>query len=982
MTKYGLRARVLAFTIAPTFIIGALMASYFIVHRYQQLEADLIEQGISVIEPLAMASEYSLEQNSREQLKRLISLAHRQQAPFIQAVAIFNANHALFVTSNYHNDFRTLALPSDAPIPRLTHISRQDNALILHTPIFAQTHWQPHPQANTAAEPPIMGYIALRISTDHASVRHYRDSLFALLLVVGGGLLCTLCGFLLVKRVTQPISDMVHAVHKIREGRLDTRVGGQLTGELDMLKNGINAMAKALAEYHEEMQQNIDQATSDLRETLEQIEIQNVELDMAKRRAQEAARVKSEFLANMSHELRTPLNGVIGFTHQLLKSQLNEQQRDYLSTIEKSAHNLLAIINDILDFSKLEAGKLRLEQTPFSLRDTLGETLHLLGPSAHAKQLELSLHIDQQVPDLLQGDPMRLQQILTNLVGNALKFTERGNVDVLVTQTAPSPQAPPRLRVQIRDSGIGISPEQQRLLFQAFNQADSSISRRYGGTGLGLVITQKLVQQMGGQLWLESTLGQGSVFRFTLPLEQAALRPLTQLPLAAPLPHAPLWLCEADPFTHAALEAQLATWQLGVQSLDPNGPWPSMSQEALVLLGCSTQHNAERVMARCRALASASPRPARIIVLLNSHAPQQFEAMRQAGADVCLSKPVNHHKLWRALQTASAPTPPLPAHTADPHRLVTATPSAAPRPDTAAYGQVLAVDDNAANLKLLQALLAERVHAVTFCHNGQEALAAAQRQRFDLILMDLQMPIMDGVSAMHAIRAESCNQTTPIIAVTAHALAEERVALLAQGMDAYLTKPIDESQLAQLLARFIPAPALAADAAPVLMQAAAGSAPAQAASITSATAETQGEAKAALNVIAPPTAMQPSAKVAAPRYQLIDWPRALVLATGKEPLAQELLGLLCAQIPAILALLHSENLDSETLRQELHRLQGGAAYCAIPPLSRLLAQFAEAFAQGVSASDLEPECFELADLLEQVAQEAQGLLLAKVAAPA
>ena len=188
-----------------------------------------------------------------------------------------------------------------------------------------------------------------------------------------------------------------------------------------MLKNGINAMAKALSEYHEEMQQNIDQATSDLRETLEQIEIQNVELDMAKKRAQEAARVKSEFLANMSHELRTLLNGVIGFTRQLLKTSLTPSQTDYMQTIEKSARNLLGIINDILDFSKLEAGKLQLEHIPFSLRDTLNETMHLLGPSAHDKQLELSLQVDAAVPDYLTGDPMRLQQVLTNLTGNAIQ---------------------------------------------------------------------------------------------------------------------------------------------------------------------------------------------------------------------------------------------------------------------------------------------------------------------------------------------------------------------------------------------------------------------------------------------------------------------------------------------------------------------------------------------------------------------------------
>ncbi len=286
-----------------------------------------------------------------------------------------------------------------------------------------------------------------------------------------------------------------------------------------------------------------------------------------------------------------------------------------MQTIEKSARNLLGIINDILDFSKLEAGKLQLEHIPFSLRDTLNETMHLLGPSAHDKQLELSLQVDAEVPDYLTGDPMRLQQVLTNLTGNAIKFTEHGNVDVRIEQIGSASGSKVRLNVLIRDTGIGISEEQQRQLFQAFNQADSSISRRYGGTGLGLVITQKLVQQMGGQIRFESELGKGSVFSFSLDLEVSP----------CPRPTSCRWI--------ASRASGSGCWSRILQPLGPlrpaggvaaggaipgqRRPWPEMSSQDMVIIGSGTQHSPQQVVARLDGL----DRQQNTIVLLSSHEP-------------------------------------------------------------------------------------------------------------------------------------------------------------------------------------------------------------------------------------------------------------------------------------------------------------------------------------------------------------------------
>ncbi len=902
MTKYGLRARVMAFTILPTLVIGILLAGYFPFHRHQQLESFIIEQGINVIEPLAIASEYGMHQNSREHLKRLIGLTHRKNSAFIKSIAIFNRDNQLLVTSNFHRELGILKLPDGEEIPELTTIDFRDDYIILRTPVLDETEYsEAIPQGDK--ELPVVGYIAIQINTDKALLIQYRDTAVALLVVIIGLIISTYFGFNLVNVVINPINRMVRAVYQIREGRLDTRVRGPMQGELDMLKNGINAMAKAIAEYHNEMQMNIDQATSDLRETLEQIEIQNVELDMAKKRAQEAARVKSEFLANMSHELRTPLNGVIGFAKQLMKTALAPNQSDYLSTIERSAKNLLNIINDILDFSKLEAGKLTLEQIPFSLRDVINETVTLLAPSAHDKGLELTLRIDSQLPDLISGDPLRLQQIVTNLAGNAIKFTEKGNVELQLEQNGESSNEHITLRITVRDTGIGMSPQQQQQLFQPFNQGDSSISRRYGGTGLGLVITQKLVQQMGGSIEVESRLEQGSTFRILLPLQ---LTTLTHEEQETPpsLAGESVLLIEPNEWSKEACSTQLQEWELQVTALaqlKDVGPLRNRYFNTL-LLGLPAKPDLEAVQ---QWLASKPCQFDKLIMLVNSHEPKLQETLIALGADHVLNKPVSPSRLLAALQTKQPLAPETPL-------LLTRT----PRPIN-----VLAVDDNPANLKLIAALLEELVAEVHTCQNGRQAVELAHRMEFDLIFMDIQMPIMDGITASKAIRAEGCNQQTPIIAVTAHATPGERERLMAEGMDEYLAKPIDETQLERLLKLF---------------------------------AET---------------------KACSPSFRLLDPELALRQAAGKPQLAREMLSMLLEQLPGVHQRLYQlEDQDPKELLDTIHKLGGGAAYCGVPCLQALCIQIEQGLREGLSVDALEPELLELQDKLAQLEQEAKAWL--------
>ena len=429
MTKYSLRARMMILILAPTLMVGLLLSSFFVVHRYNELQRQVIDAGANIIEPLAISSEYSMTWHNRDAMRELVSLLHRRHSGIVRAISVFDNHNQLYVTSNHKQNLSLLQQDDIRALPDDVSMERHGSLLILRTPITSERYdvdELPDEDAKPAGNP--LGYVAIELDLQSVRLQQYKEVFVATLMLLFCLCLAMLFAYRLMRDVTGPIRNMVTTVDRIRRGQLDSRVEGYMLGELNILKNGINAMAMSLTAYHEEMQHNIDQATYDLRETLEQLEIQNVELDLAKKRAQEAARIKSEFLANMSHELRTPLNGVLGFTRQMLKTQLRTTQRDYMQTIERSANNLLSIINDVLDFSKLEAGKLMLEAILFPLRATLDATLVLLAPLAHEKGLELTVVCDSSVPANVIGDALRLPQILINLIGNAIKFSENGYI--------------------------------------------------------------------------------------------------------------------------------------------------------------------------------------------------------------------------------------------------------------------------------------------------------------------------------------------------------------------------------------------------------------------------------------------------------------------------------------------------------------------------------------------------------------------------
>ncbi|MGB2078491.1 MAG: two-component sensor histidine kinase BarA [Vibrio sp.] len=937
--RYSLRARVITLTLAPTLIIGLLLSTFFTFNRYHDLENQLIRSGTDIIEPLAIASEYGMTDQSREAVRRLISYTHRKHSDIVRSIAVFDANHQLFVTSNFHPNFESLKFDTSKPIPLLSSQDSKNDILILRAPILAEGQFSDS-QGKPTQTDQALGYIAIELDRSSLKLQQYQEIFSAMIVLFLGIGLSGIFAYRLMQDVTRPITHMVSVVDKIRRGYLDVRIETKLHGELDMLKSGINAMAMSLSEYHVEMQHSIDQATSDLRETLEQLEIQNIELDIAKKRAQEAARVKSEFLANMSHELRTPLNGVLGFTRQLLKTQLNSNQVDYLQTIESSAQNLLSIINDILDFSKLEAGKLSLEQIPFDFQETLDEVVSLQAPSAHEKGLEITLQVDPNIPNGVVGDPLRITQVLTNLVGNAIKFTEQGNIDIFAKLAKDEDQSL-AIEFVVRDTGIGISERQQTQLFQAFSQADASISRRYGGTGLGLVITQKLVSQMGGEIKLTSRLHQGSTFYFTLKLDKTDL-PMSQGLMLDQLADQRILIIEPNLQTANIIEQFLAP--LGMQINHQTSYDANFNQHDYCLINLSPAQEVD-LKGLTPMLERATHVCSKVIVALPSTQLALAEVLSFNFDLVCIAKPIAKRKLLEHMLHSQAKTaiePPkvecikLPMH-------------------------VLAVDDNPANLKLIDALLSDQVTQVTLAQSGLEAVEKAQEHAFDVVLMDIQMPHMDGVSASEKIHQTQLNQNTPCIAVTAHAIEGEKERLMSLGMHDYISKPLDEKRLYQALIYWYN-----------------GTNSAQQDVKREVSDASWHQAISGENNPSTVAEIQPEKQSQAQNMPVIDWPSALVQAANKPELAKEMLAMLVEFIPEVNQCIDNAlaNPDAslDAITAIIHKLHGSCAYSGVPKIKALCATIESGLRAGSPLYELEPELFELQDEMEKVTQASSQYL--------
>ncbi len=813
MKNWRLTHRILLLALAPVWIITVLLTLLVVVGGTAEIDGALKLRGTVIVRQLAPASEYGAFSGNREVLQALTQAVMREDDA--KAVIITDAQHKVLAMSGRPGRF---SQSHKGTVDQAQVLYSEKEALVFAAPIYQDARQgDGYGLLDQAAATPanagkLLGVAYLELSTTNS--QHSKNLFILVSLLIGalGTASATLLALRMSRNLTRPLLSLLGGVHQMAQGKLETRIPTQSTGELAELENGFNLMAAELQNSHEAMFKVNVNLELQVAHRTQQLKDRNLALEqlsktdqLSRAQAEAANTAKSQFLANMSHEIRTPMNGIIGMTHLALQTPLDTRQRNYLENVETAAKGLLGVINDILDFSKIEAGKVSFEQIDFLLEDVLYGVTDLAVIKAQKKGLELLFRIDAQVPHAMVGDPLRLRQILTNLVDNAIKFTDHGEVTVSISTIEVDAQSA-ELRFAVADTGMGLDTDQIGRLFTAFTQADNSTTRKYGGSGLGLTICKRLVELMSGQMDVISEPGVGSTFSFTA---RFALRAEHRARATAMAPMDTLRVLVVDDNASARDIFRGMLQSLQIEAVCVSGGLLAVEALAqayeagkpfgLVLVDWHMPSiDGVETVRRIQADVGLPIPP--VCMMVTAHSREELlRQIQGCGVSIggLLIKPVAPSTLYDSIMTALGMNVVSSRHTV-------ARRSARTDVETALRGaHILLVEDNDMNREFALEILGRAGIQVDLANNGKEALEKIDCFHYDGVLMDCQMPVMDGFEATRRIRADGRFSALPVIAMTANAMAGDRERCAVAGMNDHIAKPIDIDLMFLTLARWM-----------------------------------------------------------------------------------------------------------------------------------------------------------------------------------